>query len=60
MRSLAARQERVACLAASIRNDTAFVSRILPLVPEEADSMGISSTNSVERCGPPEWAGTVQ
>jgi hypothetical protein len=57
--SVAAQQERVACLAASIRNDTVFVSRILPLVPEEADLMGISSTSSVERCGPPEWAGTV-
>ena len=57
--SLAAKEERVACLAASVRNDTVFVSRILPLAPEEADSMGISSTSSVERCGPPEWAGTV-
>lgn len=57
--STAAKAERVACLAASVRNDTVFVSRILPLDPEEADSMGISSTSSVERCGPPEWAGTV-
>ena len=57
--SLASRQERVACLAASVRNDTVFVSRILPLPPEEADSMGISSTSSVEWCGPPEWAGTA-
>jgi hypothetical protein len=57
--SLAVKEERVACLAASVRNDTVFVSRILPLAPEQADSMGISSTSSVERCGPPEWAGTV-
>jgi hypothetical protein len=57
--SFAAKEERVACLAASIRNDTVFVSRILALDPVEADSMGISSTASVERCGPPEWAGTV-
>ena len=57
--SLAAREERVACLAASVRNDTVFVSRILPLTPEEADSMSISSASAVERCGPPEWAGTV-
>ncbi len=57
--SVAAREERVACLAASIRNDTVFVSRILPLVPEEADSMGISSTSAVDQCGPPEWVGTV-
>ncbi len=57
--SVAAQEERVACLAASIRNDTVFVKRILPLPPEEADSMGISSSSSVARCGPPEWSGTV-
>jgi hypothetical protein len=57
--SLAAREERVACLASTIRNDTVFVSRIDPLEPEEADSMGISATASIERCGPPEWSGTV-
>ena len=57
--SLAAREERVACLASTIRNDTVFVSRIDPVEPEEADSMGISATASIERCGPPEWSGTV-
>ena len=57
--SVAAREERVACLASSIRNDTVFVSRIAPLEPEDADSMGISATASVESCGPPKWSGTV-
>ena len=57
--SLAAREERVACVASTIRNDTVFVSRIDPLEPEDADSMGISATASIERCGPPEWSGTV-
>ena len=57
--SLAAKQERVACLGASIRNDTVFVDRILALAPQEADSMSISATASVERCGPPEWQGTA-
>jgi len=57
--SVAAKAERVACLAASVRHDTVFVSHILPLDPVEADSMGISSEASVERCGPPQWAGTV-
>jgi hypothetical protein len=57
--SVAAKQERVACLEASIRNDTVFVDRILALAPEEADSMSSSATASVERCGPPEWQGTV-
>jgi hypothetical protein len=57
--SVAARQERVACLAADIRGDTVFVHRILRIEPDAADSMGISATASIERCGPPEWAGTV-
>jgi len=57
--SLAAKQERVACLGASIRNDTVFVDRILALAPVDADSMSSSATASVERCGPPEWQGTV-
>lgn len=57
--SLAAREERVACLASSIRNDTVFVSQIAPVDPEEADSMGISATASIDKCGPPEWSGTV-
>lgn len=57
--SVAAREERVACLAADIRGDTVFVSRILPLEPAAADSAGISATASIERCGPPEWDGTV-
>ena len=57
--SLAAREERVACLASSIRNDTVFVTAIIPLDPEDADSMGISATRSVEQCGPPQWSGTV-
>jgi hypothetical protein len=57
--SVAVREERVACLRASIHNDTVFVSRIEPLDPEGADSMGISAITSVDRCGPPEWSGTV-
>ncbi|MEP6686726.1 MAG: hypothetical protein ABJC36_00165 [Gemmatimonadales bacterium] len=57
--SLSAKQERVACLGASIRNDTVFVDHILALAPEEADSMSISAAASVEHCGPPAWQGTV-
>ena len=57
--SVAAKQERVACLGTTIRNDTVFVERILALDAREADSMSIASTASVERCGPPEWQGTV-
>jgi hypothetical protein len=57
--SVAARQERVACLASSIRNDTVFVSRVFPVEAQGADSMGIGASESIERCGPPEWSGTV-
>jgi hypothetical protein len=57
--SIGAREERVACLASTIRNDTVYVTGVAPLQPENADSMGISALASVERCGPPEWSGTV-
>lgn len=57
--SVGAHQERVACLAADIRGDTVFVERVLRLEPDAADSMGVSATHSIERCGPPEWDGTV-
>jgi hypothetical protein len=57
--SVAAQQERVACLGAVVRNDSVFVNRLLPLEPADADSMTIASDESVERCGPPEWSGTV-
>jgi hypothetical protein len=56
---VAAREERVACLASTIRNDTVFVTRVRPLDPEDADSLGISAVASVEECGPPTWSGTV-
>lgn len=57
--SRTARQERAACLAATIGGDTVTVRRILRLEPDAADSMGVSATNSIDRCGPPEWSGTV-
>lgn len=57
--SVAAGAERAACLGATVRDGTVLVSRVLALPPEAADSMGISATASIERCGPPEWSGTV-
>jgi hypothetical protein len=57
--SVAAGEERVGCLSATIRGDRVYVTRVLPLAPEAADSMGISAEASIERCGPPEWSGTV-
>jgi hypothetical protein len=57
--SIQAKEERVACLASTIRHDTVFVTRAQALAPEDADSMGISASGSVEECGPPTWSGTV-
>jgi hypothetical protein len=57
--SAAAKAERVACLAGSIEGDTVRISRISPLEGDRADSLGVSAGASLERCGPPEWHGTV-
>jgi hypothetical protein len=51
--------ERVACLAATIDSDTVHISRVFPLEPGPADSLGISAGASLESCGPPLWRGTV-
>lgn len=57
--SVAAQAERVACLGATVEAGVVTVARVLPLPPAEADSMGISAESSIERCGPPAWAGTI-
>jgi hypothetical protein len=57
--SVDAKAERVACLAATIGGDTVQISRVLPLDPGPADSLGISAGASLDRCGPPLWRGTV-
>lgn len=57
--SVAAHQERVACLAADIRGDTVFVGVVRRVEPDAADSLGVSATASIEQCGPPQWDGTV-
>jgi hypothetical protein len=54
-----AKAERVACLAATIDSDAVHISRVLPLDPGPADSLGIAAGASLEQCGPPEWRGTV-
>jgi hypothetical protein len=57
--SMAARAERVACLAATIEDDAVRISRVRPLTAGAADSLGISAAASLESCSPPEWRGTV-
>jgi hypothetical protein len=54
-----AKAERVACLSAAIDSDTVHISRVFPLEPGPADSLGISAGASLDNCGPPEWRGTV-
>ena len=56
--SVAARAERVACLASVEDGDTVRLIRILPL-DAGGDSMAVSARVSLETCGPPEWQGTV-
>ena len=57
--SLAARAERVACLAGTIEGDTVRVTAIRPLDGGAGDSLGVGAGASIETCGPPAWQGTV-
>ena len=56
--SVAARAERVACLASVVDGDTLRITRVNPLTAG-ADSLAVSAGSSIELCGPPEWQGTV-
>ena len=56
--SVAARAERVACLASVVEGDTLRIIRVQPL-PSGADSVAVSAQASLESCGPPAWQGTV-
>jgi hypothetical protein len=57
--SVLAKAERVACLAATIEDDTVRVSDVSLLEPLRSDSLGVSASASLEECGPPRWRGTV-
>jgi hypothetical protein len=56
--SVTARAERVACLASVVDGDTLRLTGIEPL-SAGADSAAVSAALSLERCGPPNWQGTV-
>jgi hypothetical protein len=56
--SVAAKAERVGCLASAIDGDTLHITRVLPLTAG-ADSVAVSALASLETCGPPDWQGTV-
>jgi hypothetical protein len=57
--SVAAKAERVACLAATIDSDSVRISNVLPLDSARSDSLGVAASASLETCGPPRWRGTV-
>ncbi len=51
--------ERAGCLAADTEEDRWYITRVQRLDAGPGDSLGVSAGQSLERCGPPEWAGTV-
>ena len=57
--SVAAGAERAACIGGVREGGVARVTRVLVLDPADADSMGIAAAVSIEKCGPPDWFGTV-
>jgi len=54
-----AKQERVACLGGSLVQGVAYVTHVYRLSVSRADSMTISARESLRKCGPPNWLGTV-
>lgn len=57
--SIAARVERVACLASTIAGDTLVITHIQELDDGDVDSLAVRATASLDVCGPPAWQGTV-
>lgn len=56
--SIAARVERVGCLAAEIAADTVTVRLVQPLAGA-GDSLTADAGEALARCGAPAWAGTI-
>lgn len=53
------RQERVACLAGTLTEDSVVVTEVFPLPVDDADSLGASSTLGIQACGRPQFMGNV-
>lgn len=49
----------MACLGGSVVHGVAYVTHVYRLTVARADSMTISARESLRKCGPPEWLGTV-
>jgi hypothetical protein len=53
------RRELVACLGGVVAGDSVRVLTLHPLEIEQSDSLTAEARRSIERCGPPEWIGTI-
>jgi len=52
-------QERVACIGGYQRNGVTYITRAEPLPASRAGPRSAAAGESLRRCGPPEWFGTV-
>lgn len=52
-------EERVACIAGEMKGGAFHVTGVEAVPTQKADSLRVSPGPSLERCGPPEWVGTV-
>ncbi len=57
--SIQAKEERVACIVGFVKGGVFHLTGAEPVPTEMADSLHVSLRPSLERCGPPEWNGTV-
>jgi hypothetical protein len=57
--SVDANEERAACLGGESSRDRVRIARVAPVLDGGADSARVLARASLDRCGPPEWMGTV-
>ncbi len=57
--SIQVKEERVACIVGFVKGGVFHLTGAEPVPTEMADSLHVSPRPSLERCGPPEWNGTV-
>jgi hypothetical protein len=57
--SVAAGEERVACIGGDVRDSVVYITRVERLAPDGADRGNISAVASLRKCAPPDWFGTV-
>ncbi|MGH8622884.1 MAG: hypothetical protein ACRET3_12155 [Burkholderiales bacterium] len=57
--SVGAQQERLACIGGYRQAGVAYITKVEPLAVTAAALGSIAARESLERCGPPRWLGTV-